>query len=114
MKKLYPSAFWNYVNIFVIVQSMSPSSAALSLGLINIFIVQIFVQYYLFKYHRDKHAFSIQVAFDSAAPLVTAIGTLLNALVIDSKSTPSGLFSAQIQDFYCYGQSWNGAHLSFK
>ncbi|KAJ3323213.1 hypothetical protein HDV06_001980 [Boothiomyces sp. JEL0866] len=112
MKKIYPSGFWNYVNIFVIVQNTAPSSGALSAGMINIFLVQIFVQYYLFKYQRDfwdKYAFSIQVALDSAAPLVTAIGTLLNVLVItDPNAAQAGLFSAGIQDFYCYGQTWNG------
>ncbi|KAJ3318241.1 hypothetical protein HDV06_000734 [Boothiomyces sp. JEL0866] len=118
MKKIYPSGFWNYVNMYIVVASMAPGTGAVNSGFINIAIVQIFVQWYLFKYQRDfwdKYVFSIQIALDTAAPLVSAIGTLLQTYVLtDPTAAQAGLFSPQgPYDFYCYGQTWNGQPSSF-
>ncbi|KAJ3308929.1 hypothetical protein HDV04_000615 [Boothiomyces sp. JEL0838] len=116
MKKIYPSNTWDYVNMYIVVASMAPGTGTVNSGFINIIILQIFVQWYLFKYQRDfwdKYVFSIQNAFDCAAPLVSAFGALLSVFVIPSSAGQSGLFSPAIYDYYCYGQTWDGKPSSF-
>ncbi|KAJ3268241.1 hypothetical protein HDV01_003237 [Terramyces sp. JEL0728] len=117
MKKIHPSSMWDYVNMYIVVASMAPGTGTINSGFINIIFVQIFVQWYLFKYQRefwDKYVFSIQNAMDCAAPLVSVLGTLLNTFVIDPTAAQQGLFSPSGQyDFYCYGKTWNGKASNF-
>ncbi|KAJ3270180.1 hypothetical protein HDV01_000459 [Terramyces sp. JEL0728] len=119
MNKVYPAKFWNYVNFYIICDAMGPYTGTINSGYINVIIVSIFVQFYLYRYKRDfwdKYVYSIQIAFDTAAPLVTTIGVLLQTYVItDSGSSQQGLFtpSTGVYDYYCYGQTWDGSASSF-
>ncbi|KAJ3313392.1 hypothetical protein HDV04_002199 [Boothiomyces sp. JEL0838] len=118
MGKIYPAKLWNYINIYVIVSSMFPNTGSLNSGVINQILVQILVQYYLYKYKRefwDKYVFSIMIALDTAGPLVSAFVGILQAIVFQPGTSQKGLFAPlnNVNDYYCYGQTWDGKPTSF-
>ncbi|KAJ3322815.1 hypothetical protein HDV06_002676 [Boothiomyces sp. JEL0866] len=117
LNKIYPDPRWTKINMFIIVTSMSPGVSTINSGYINIILWSIFVQYYLYNYHRDfwdKYVYSIQSAFDAAAPLVSFLIVLMTTYAFNANQNQVGPFSPSgPYDYYCYGTTYDSKPSSF-
>ncbi|KAJ3275885.1 hypothetical protein HDV01_006751 [Terramyces sp. JEL0728] len=111
LNKLYPDDRWIKVNMFIIVTSMAPGVSTINSGYINVILWSIFVQYYLYNYQRDfwdKYVYSIQSAFDAAAPLVSFLIVLMTTYAFTPDQNQVGPFSPSgPYDYYCYGTTYD-------
>lgn len=109
LHRFYPSKIWPFINIPIILYVAGPGFYQNTI--ITPFLVNLFFNFYLFRYHSDwwkKYNYVLAAAINGSVALCVLIITVLRNFGVKAPAwagNPTTHGHVQL-DYYCFGYSW--------